>query len=353
MSDAVVAPRANPLLLGHEAAEATLIEAARAGRLHHAWLIAGPAGIGKATLAFRFARWLLAGAPSPSGARRDDAGEGAGLALDPAHPVFRRVAAGSHADLLTIERGFDDKRKRQRREILVEDVRVLGGFLRLTPAEGGWRVVVVDGAEALNRNAANALLKLLEEPPPRAILLLVCSAPGRLLPTLRSRCRTLRLAPLAAPVMAALLGRLLPETAPAERARLAALAEGAPGRALALAEEDGLRLAGLVAETLAALPALTPDRAHEIADRVLAGEEGGFEVFADLLRDALARALREAGRGGSAPAWLAARPLEAWAELWHAIGRLQDETGRFYLDKRQATLMTLFRAANLPGVRTS
>ena len=110
MSDAVVAPRANPLLLGHEAAEATLIEAARAGRLHHAWLIAGPAGIGKATLAFRFARWLLAGAPSPSGAPRGDAG--AGLALDPAHPVFRRVAAGSHADLLTIERGFDDRRCR-------------------------------------------------------------------------------------------------------------------------------------------------------------------------------------------------------------------------------------------------
>ena len=347
MTDATPAPRANPRLLGHAASEAALVEAVRAGRLHHAWLIAGPAGIGKATLAFRFARWLLAGAPAPHG----QAGEAASLALDPAHPVFRRVAAGSHADLLTIERGFDDKRRRQRREILVDDVRALGGFLRLTPAEGGWRVVVVDGAEGLNRNAANALLKLLEEPPPRALLLLVCSAPGRLLPTLRSRCRILRLAPLALPVMEGLLEQLLPETAPAERARLAALAEGAPGRALALAEEDGLRLAGLVAETLAALPALTPDRAHAIADRVLAGEEDAFEVFADLLRDTLARALREAGRGGAAPAWLGARPLEAWAELWHAVGRLRDDTGRFYLDKREATLMTLSRAADIAAPR--
>ncbi len=337
----IAAPRANPLLLGHAAAEAVLAEAARGGRLHHAWLLAGPAGIGKATLAFRFARWLLAGAPS-----------GAGLALDPAHPTFRRVAAGSHADLLTIERGFDDKRRRQKREILVDDVRVLGGFLRLTPAEGGWRVVVIDGAEALNRNAANGLLKLLEEPPPRAILLLVCSAPGRLLPTIRSRCRTLRLAPLAAPIMETLLARLLPETAQAERARLAALAEGSPGRALALAEEDGLRRAGLVAELLVALPTLSAAESHAFADRVLGGDEGGFDMFTDLLRDTIARALREAGRGGAHPVWLGARPLEAWAELWHAMGEMQDDTGRFYLDKRQATLTTLFRAARLAGSAT-
>jgi len=330
----LAAARANPFLLGHAAAEAALAEAAWAGRLHHAWLITGPPGIGKATLAFRFARWLLAGAPR-------DAGEG--LFLDPADPVFRRVAAGSHADLLTLERGFDERRKRQRRDILVEDVRGVGGFLRLTPAEGGWRVVVIDGAEALNRNAANALLKLLEEPPPRAVLLLTCAAPGRLLPTIRSRCRTLRLAPLPAAEMADLLARLLPEIDPPERARLGELAEGMPGRAVTLAAEGGLALAGLVEETLAALPAIAPTRAYELADRVLASEEGGFEVFLDLLRDRLARAVRVAGRGGGTAPWLAARPLEDWAALWHALGRLQDETGRFYLDKRQAILMSLSR----------
>jgi DNA polymerase-3 subunit delta' len=161
------APRANPRLLGHEAAEAVLAEGMRAGRLHHAWLITGPPGVGKATLAYRFARRLFAGMP-----------EGASLALPAEDPVFRRVAVGSHADLLTVEREWDPKKKRMRGEIVVADVRRVADFLRRTPAEGGWRVVVVDGAETLNRNAENALLKVLEEPPPRAILLLACNAAG-------------------------------------------------------------------------------------------------------------------------------------------------------------------------------
>jgi DNA polymerase-3 subunit delta' len=179
-------PRANPILLGHTEAEATILDAMRAGRMHHAWLITGPEGVGKATLAYRFARRLLAGRAAEDS-----------LALDPANTVFRRVAAGSHADLKTIERVVNDKTKRMQAQIPVEKVREINGFMSLTPAEGGWRVVVVDGAEELNQASANALLKILEEPPPRAILLLVCAAPGRLLPTIRSRCRRLRLTPLA------------------------------------------------------------------------------------------------------------------------------------------------------------
>jgi len=189
-------PRANPLLLGHEAAERTLLDAIAQKRMHHAWLISGPEGIGKATLAYRFARALLAGTT---------VGAGASLALDPSHPVFRRVAAAGHADLLTIERMVDEKTKRLKRDIAVAYVRKINGFMALTPAEGGWRVAIVDGAEDLNLASANGLLKILEEPPPRAVLLLVCSAPGRLLPTIRSRCRHLRLDPLADNAMARLL----------------------------------------------------------------------------------------------------------------------------------------------------
>ena len=134
------APRANPLLLGHDRAMRELAQAWSSGRMPHAWLICGPRGVGKATLAFRLARHVLAG-----GAGTDD------LALDPSHPVFRRVASGGHADLLTVERGFDEKRDRRRSEIVVDDVRQVGAFVHLTAAEGGWRVIVVDSVDEMNR----------------------------------------------------------------------------------------------------------------------------------------------------------------------------------------------------------
>ncbi len=177
-------PRANPLFIGHSGAVAALAGAAKSGRLHHGWLISGPSGIGKATLAFRFARWLLAG-----GAATD-------LSLDPASPVFHRVAAATHPDLFTVERRINVKTEKLQSEIVINTIQEACKFMRLTPAEGGWRVVVIDGAEDMNPNAANALLKLLEEPPARAILLLVTAAPGRLLPTIRSRCRSLPMAGL-------------------------------------------------------------------------------------------------------------------------------------------------------------
>ncbi len=199
---AVPAPRANPDLVGHEAAERELLRLYSGRRLPHAILLAGPRGIGKATLAFRFARFLLAqggDAERPAldlfssvGRRRPRS------AIDPESGVFRRVAAGGHADLLTVERAWDPRRKRLRGEIVVEDTREIAAFFRLTAAEEGWRVVIVDGAEEMNRNAANAVLKILEEPPDRALLLLVSHNPGRLLPTIRSRCRRLALAPLPA-----------------------------------------------------------------------------------------------------------------------------------------------------------
>ncbi len=325
-------PRANPLLLGHDHAEATLSEALRSGRMHHAWLITGPEGVGKATLAYRFARRLLAGVPTDNS-----------LALEPGHPVFRRVAAGSHADLLTVELAYDERRKRMRTQIAVEDVRRIGNFMSLTPAEGGWRVVVVDGAEELNQASANALLKVLEEPPPRAVLLLVCAAPGRLLPTIRSRCRRLRLDPLGAEPMDKLLATYLPDLSADERGRLATVAEGSPGRALMLAEEEGLAIAGLVDEVLAALPALKPARAYAVAD-TLGRNENAFTNFMDLLRAGIAAAIRDVVRGRADPEQsrlVALRPLDAWGDVWHALTRLQDETERSNLDKRHAIVAGL------------
>src|SRR5690242_2071146 len=179
-----LAPRANPDCLGHESAERELRRLYEAGRLPHAVLLSGPRGIGKATLAFRFARFLLAQSADTFGQLNRD-----GLAIGPENSVFRRVASGGHADLLTIERAYDPRRRRLRSEIIVEDTREIAGFFRLTAAEEGWRIVIVDGAEEMNRNAANALLKILEEPPRHGLLLLVSHSPARLLPTVRSRCQ--------------------------------------------------------------------------------------------------------------------------------------------------------------------
>ena len=328
-------PRANPLLLGHAAAEAVLLGALRGARVHHAWLLTGPDRVGKATLAFRFARGLLAGG---------DAADS--LALEPSHPVFRRVAAGTHADLLTVERAWDEKRKRLRGEITVENVRGVADFLRLTPAEGGWRVVVLDGAEHLNRNAANALLKVLEEPPPRAVLMLACASPGRLLPTIRSRCRRLPLGRLEDEDVASLLDRFLPETKPAERARLVQIADGSPGRALRLADEDGTALAGLAEDALHASPGLPTARVLAIADQA-SKTDAAFATFMDLLGEGIADTVRAAARGGAGGSGTrpserpSARPLAEWVEVWQAILRLRDETERFNLDKRHAVASSL------------
>jgi DNA polymerase-3 subunit delta' len=324
-------PRANPDLVGHEEAARTLEAAARSGRLHHAWLLCGPPGIGKATLAWRFARWLLAA--MPQGATP--------LSVDPASSVFRRVAADTHADCFTLEPNTGERGVK--RILRVEDAREAVRFLTQTAAEGGWRVVVMDEAERADQAAVqNTLLKTLEEPPPKTVLLLVCAAPQKLLPTIRSRCRRIDLNPLSAPDMAMLLARLLPDTPAADRARIAALADGAPGRALALAEAGGLELQAMVEASLAALGKAEPPRDHALADRLAADRSGGaFGIFFALLRAAIAGALREAARGRAAPPWLARHPLAVWAGLWDRLGDLADDTERLNLDRKQAVLTGL------------
>src|SRR6185312_7653291 len=223
--------RANPELLGQGAAEAELMTAFQSGRLPHAWLICGQGGIGKATLAFRFARYLFAGARS-----------GSSMATDENDPVFRRVAASGHADLLTVERQFDEDKGRYKMEIAVDDVRKIAPFLHLTAAEGGWRIVVLDGADGMNRAGQNAVLKILEEPPKGALLLLLTERPSALLPTIRSRCRLLTLPPLEDAIVDRMLARHHPDLDAATRAGLLQVAGGSIGRALDIAKHDGLSL---------------------------------------------------------------------------------------------------------------
>lgn len=290
--NAVPPPRANPDLVGHEAAERELERLYRAGRLPHAILLSGPRGVGKATLAFRFARFLLAQAGNPNDSRTGLQGEPCeiGLAIDRDSGVFRRVAACGHADLLTVERAWDPRRRRLRGEILVEDTREIAAFFRLTAAEEGWRIVIIDGAEEMNRNAANAVLKILEEPPARALLLLVSHNSGRLLPTIRSRCQRLRLPPLPVPLATRLLRRYRPALDEVEAEALVALGGGSIGQALELAEAGGLDLYRSVIELLNSAPAIDVGRLHTLADRLARPDaENAYRASEQLLSQFLAR----------------------------------------------------------------
>ncbi|WP_424140321.1 DNA polymerase III subunit delta' [Roseomonas chloroacetimidivorans] len=329
-------PRANPSLFGHDHAASALRDAALSGRMHHGWMLTGPAGVGKATLAWRYARWMLARMP-----REVPPGE-APLFVPPGDPLFARVAAGAHADLRALVPSTGEKGKKV--IIRVEEVRELTRFLAMTPAEGGWRVVVIEALEAMNEQAQNALLKTLEEPPPRAVLVLTSSAPDRLLPTIRSRVRRMDLFPLEQAEMDGVLARWLPDMEPGDRDALARMAAGSPGRALALVEGEGLAMAREVEGFLARLPRPDPRELHALADRLASKRDGtAFVTFFTLLRDSIAAALRRAGRGEGAPPWLAGRGLAEWAGLWDMLGRLADETETLNLDRKQAVLTGLSR----------
>ena len=334
-------PRENPHLVGHEAATRTLVDAWRTGRLAHAWLIAGPRGIGKATLAYRFARFALSGG---------ERGGADGLAMAPGHPVFRRIAAGGHSDLAVIERGLGD-RGRLRAEIVVDDVRAANAFLSLTAGEGGWRVVIVDAADEMNRNAANALLKRLEEPPSRVLFLLVSHAPSRVPATLRSRCRVLTLAPLSAPALDSLLAEAMPSLAAAEHRALGLLAEGSAGRAAALAEQGGVALYRRLIGLVGALPALDARPLHELADGI-SGRDGvdRLRTLAELILWWLGRSIRAAARGElqtmeevvpgerASAALLQGAPLDRWVGVWENLGRSFADADGLNLDPRQVLI---------------
>ncbi|MCW5745015.1 MAG: DNA polymerase III subunit delta' [Alphaproteobacteria bacterium] len=340
------APRLNPRLVGHEAAERTLLAAFAGGKLPHAWLIAGPRGIGKATLAHRFARFLLAG--DPGGGLF---GGPTSLETDMTVSAVHRVAAGGHPDLRLVQRSLNE-RGRLRTEIVVEDVRELGQFMRLTPAEGGWRVAVIDAADEMNRNAANAVLKILEEPPPRSLLLLVAHAPGRLLPTIRSRCRRLMLHALPEDTVVSLIGDYLPDVAVEERAALARLADGSIGRALALARAGGLELYGGMVALLAGLPSLDVAAAHAFADRVSRrGEEGDsdYRTVAFLLDWWLMSLIRHGAVGDEPPPLvkreagvrdrlLARAGLDRWMQVWEKVAHLFARADAINLDRKQVVL---------------
>jgi len=320
-------PRETTVLFGHDGAEREFLAVYRSGRIPHAWLIGGEPGIGKATLAYRIARFVLAH-PEPS---RIPAATS--LALDPAHPTVRRIAVNAHTDLLALERTPGDNGK-MRTIITVEQVRRLTTFLGSTAGEGGWRVCIVDSADELKYpEGSNALLKMLEEPPARALFLLVSHAPGRLLPTIRSRCRRLALKPLGqGDVARAAAIALGIDAADPTVEKVAAAARGSVSRAIALAGGPMLALREKVAVLLAALPATDPLALHALGDQ-LDRDRGLLDVFVGAVRD-----------------WLSARldaeshnlmRLARTADLWDRLNRSARDVETYNLE-RKPLVFTIF-----------
>ncbi|MHA1571179.1 MAG: DNA polymerase III subunit delta' [Alphaproteobacteria bacterium] len=351
MSDEIIAaieaPRQTSTLIGHDEAEAIFTRAWAGGRLAHGWLISGPAGIGKATLAWRIARYALNLARTPS------------LAIDPQSATFRQIAAGAHPDCRLVRRSINPKSRpaKLRGEIAVDDIRALGPFLRRTAAQGGWRVVVIDTADEMNDSAANALLKLLEEPPPQVLLLLVSHAPSRLLPTIRSRCRTLPLRPLSdSQVSQVIAPHAGASDIPAEDlATIARMAEGSPGRALALIERGGLAAYRDLLGLMATLPDLDIDRLLNLADGFASAKgEGAYRTYTELLLWWLTSLVRAGARRTDASILpeereirerLLSGGLDPWLSVWEKTRDLFARADRVNLDRKQVVLNVYFALA--------
>lgn len=344
-------PRQNPWLFGQEDAEKTLLDMYLAGKLPHALIFAGPPGIGKATLAYRFARFLLTEkerTQAEGGLFGGDAPIVATLAVAAENPVFRRVASGGHADLLTIERPFDEKKGAYKSEIPVDEVRKVASFLRKTASEGGWRVVIVDGAEALNSSGQNALLKILEEPPEKAVIILTTSHPGLFLPTVRSRCRMIACRSLPEPVVIKLLDQGAPRLGAEEKKSLAKLCGGSIGQAMDLAAEGGLPLYQGLMEIMAS--GLDWEAIHKMADQMVQpGSEVAYRTTMDLLTGWLMRMARATSKGGipdivvpgeknAIERLSRAKSPQDWLEAWEKVSNLVRQAEDSSLDKRQTVL---------------
>jgi DNA polymerase III subunit delta' len=323
---ATVHPRETTTLSGHREAELALLNAYRSGRIPHAWLIGGAQGIGKATLAYRMARFVLA----HRDALAADVQRAETLWVDPADPVARHVAAGAHGGLLTLERSLNDKGV-MRTVITVDETRETISFFGSTAAVEGWRVCIVDTVDELNPNAANALLKVLEEPPRQSLFLLVSHAPARVLPTIQSRCRKLALRPLATGdvIRAAAQAANIAIDDPA-LAAAAAAADGSVARALTLLGGDAIKLHQRTAALLATLPQVDPRELHALGDALGGSDRVALAAFID----SIDRWVSERLRADHANANANLPRLARLAEVWEKINRAARDTEAYNLERK-------------------
>ncbi len=342
--EAVKLPRQTLSLVGHAQAERTLLDAYRSGRMHHGWILAGERGIGKATLAFRLARFAFAH-PDPAAPEVAAAKD---LSVPPGEPNAHWLEIGAHPNLLHLRREWDDRNSRYRSALSVEAIRRITPFLGTTAGEGGWRVVIVDPADDMTPSAANAILKNLEEPPRQTLFLLIARSRGALLPTILSRCRALNLAPLSAEETQAVVREAAPELTEGPDAPVAAaLAGGSPRRFIELQRQEGVALYGLMRKAIEG-----GQGEAQLALSARAPTAAATEQLMDLFKGYLSRRVRGVPEPVGA-ADIPAAPLVRWAELWEKATLSGREVETYNLDRRQFVLDLLETSAaalRQPGI---
>jgi DNA polymerase-3 subunit delta' len=321
-------PREASALFGHQGAQAAMLDGLKGGRLHHAWLIGGPEGIGKATFAYRMAKHLL-------GVHCGAAGADGMPFVDEAAPASRLVAQLAHPDLVVLRRQLQPRTGTISTQITVDHARRALDMFASTAGQGGWRVCIVDSADDLNSSSGNALLKVIEEPPPRAIFLIVAHQPGRVLPTIRSRCRKLMLRPLAEGEVLDALRLIEPSADAAAMKQAASLSDGAVRRALLRLDPDTAALILATRAELDKLPRFALDGVMKIANQI-AGKRGEAEsaIFMETLEDWVSQHMHGNIAAG-------AHRLAPLAEVWEKTSRSVRETEAFNLDRR-ALVLSIF-----------
>ena len=344
-------PRQTPVLLGQDPAQKRMLDIVRSGKMAHAWLLTGPEGVGKATFAYHLSRFLF------KHPRADDIPANADtLHVSPDDRIFHQVAALGATDLMVLRPGFDDRRKRLRSEITVNEVRQVNRFFNHTAGSGGWRICIIDNADQMNVSAANAVLKILEEPPGQTLFLLISHTPNRLLPTIRSRCSTLVLDRLAETDIARIIDAQQNESLAiptADRDILIRLAAGSAGRALMLAAGGGAAIYRDIQAIMSTLPRLDLAAGHALADRLgRHGADRQFDLFFSLLMDQIAAMLRgqitgQSNRHSGDEEQMGAPPMtpsasRRWSGTWQKIMASRREAKTLNLNRKQLVLSTLF-----------
>ncbi len=355
-------------LYGHADIEKRLLADIQAGRMPHAVIFAGPEGVGKSVLAFRLARYLLADTEFLKPAE-DDAGFNLfgdapaappaparsveNMFIAPESTTFAQVSSGGHPDLLVIERPYDEKKGRHKAGIDVDEVRKVVPFLRKTSANSGWRVVIVDDSDSMNRNAQNAILKILEEPPQKTLIILIAHRIGTFLPTIRSRARVIRMEGLDKSAFNALLSKSYPRLSGADLDRLALICAGSPGRAVRLFEMGGLDVLEQILSLTSNLPALDRMQLHKFAERFVGSDaDGHYLVLINMLDWIFGQITRNKAAQTTLPLFLkssglfkvaAGLNLDGWLKICDSVKATLTQGASASLDRRMV-LLTAFRS---------